>query len=297
MLNQWIIHLQRKKQQRFPQWSKQWKIPFQVIQRPQSLDLSLYLNTQEKGKTNPRSTIHDEASVGTIDDPQKRLVGYVSIVSLSSTIPTESAEHPTSRPKFRSTTKQHQRMGDFGKKKLTSRESTNGNDFLQINPSTMTTSISKRKTWIPSWKTVTSNSIWRTNNRSLIRISFEIKLSKCSNGNPINRARRPREPRIKQQLIQRVYRMDTIVLFSNGNPISKKIHRLTWAIAPFPLTNGASNRSRNQVLRPLNICKFSNSSVHLRLSDSALRSLRFVLLVGRRSVHLPKIHQSVRQYW
>jgi len=87
----------------------------QVIQRPQSLDLPLYFNTQEKNKTHQRSNLHEEASIGTIDDPQKRLVGYVSIVSLSSTIPTESNENPPTRPKLRLTTKQNQRTTDFDK--------------------------------------------------------------------------------------------------------------------------------------------------------------------------------------
>lgn len=86
----------------------------QVIQRPQSLDLHLYLNTSEKVKFHPRSTLHEENSIGTHDDLQKRLVGFVSIVALSSTIPTESTEHATSRPKFGLSTKQHHRAADFG---------------------------------------------------------------------------------------------------------------------------------------------------------------------------------------
>lgn len=72
------------------------------------------MNTQEKAKQNPRSTIHDEASVGTIDDPQKRLVGYVSIASLSSTIPTDTTDHSATRSKGRLSAKQSHRMGDFG---------------------------------------------------------------------------------------------------------------------------------------------------------------------------------------
>jgi len=52
----------------------------QVIQHPQNLDLHLYLNTNEKSK-------QEECS---INDIQKRLVGYVSIISLTSTIPNES---------------------------------------------------------------------------------------------------------------------------------------------------------------------------------------------------------------
>lgn len=84
---------------------------FQVIQRPQSLDLHLYLNTHEKVKQFGRSIIHEENSIGTIDDLQKRLIGYVSIVSLSSTIPTE-----TTRPKFGLSTKSHHRTVDYGER-------------------------------------------------------------------------------------------------------------------------------------------------------------------------------------
>jgi len=57
-----------------------------VIQRPQNLDLFLYLNTNEKSKQQQqqqqlRSINQDECSI---------IVGYVSIISLSSTIPNES---------------------------------------------------------------------------------------------------------------------------------------------------------------------------------------------------------------
>ena len=45
----------------------------------------------------------------------KRSVGYVSIVSLSSTIPTESTDTSnTGRPKVELSTKQHHRMAEFG---------------------------------------------------------------------------------------------------------------------------------------------------------------------------------------
>lgn len=65
------------------------------------------MNTHDKVKQFTRSTIHEENSV---DDLQKRLIGYVSIVSLSSTIPTQ-----TSRPKFGLTTKSHHhRTVDYG---------------------------------------------------------------------------------------------------------------------------------------------------------------------------------------
>jgi hypothetical protein len=74
--------------------------------------LHLYLNTHEKVKQNIRSTIHEENSVGVIDDIQKRSVGYVSIVSLSSTIPTDNTI--TTRPKFGISSKSHQRTIDFG---------------------------------------------------------------------------------------------------------------------------------------------------------------------------------------
>lgn len=85
----------------------------QVIQRPENLDLHLYLNTNEKIKQNIRSNIHEENSVGTIDDIQKRSVGYVSIVSLSSTIPTDNIT--TTRPKFGLSNKSQHRTIDFGK--------------------------------------------------------------------------------------------------------------------------------------------------------------------------------------
>ncbi|CAF0812884.1 unnamed protein product [Adineta steineri] len=92
----------------------------QVIQRPQSLDLHLYSNTNEKVKQNIRSTMHEEQSIGTNEDIHKRPVGYVSIVSLSSTIPTESTDTSTTtatRPKFGLTTKRHEhhRTTDFDK--------------------------------------------------------------------------------------------------------------------------------------------------------------------------------------
>ncbi len=75
--------------------------------------MHLYLNTNEKVKQNQRSTIHDDNSVGTIEDLQKRSVGYVSIISLSSTIPTNDT---TTRPKFGLSTKSHpHRTADFGK--------------------------------------------------------------------------------------------------------------------------------------------------------------------------------------
>jgi hypothetical protein len=79
--------------------------------------LHLYLNTNEKVKQNPRSiNLHEENSVATIDDIQKRPVGYVSIVSLSSTIPTDNIT--TTRPKFGLSTKprHHHRTADFGEK-------------------------------------------------------------------------------------------------------------------------------------------------------------------------------------
>ncbi len=75
--------------------------------------MHLYLNAHEKVKQNIRSTIHEENSVGAIDDIQKRSVGYVSIVSLSSTIPTDNTI--TTRPKFGISSKSHQRTIDFGK--------------------------------------------------------------------------------------------------------------------------------------------------------------------------------------
>ena len=56
--------------------------------------------------------MHEEASVGTIDDIQKRSVGYVTIVSLSSTIPTDNIN--ATRPKFGISSKSHQRTIDFG---------------------------------------------------------------------------------------------------------------------------------------------------------------------------------------
>jgi len=80
--------------------------------------LHLYLNTNEKVKQNPRSiNLHEENSVGTVDDIQKRPVGYVSIVSLSSTIPTDNTT-TTTRPKFGLSTKprHHNRTTDFGEK-------------------------------------------------------------------------------------------------------------------------------------------------------------------------------------
>jgi hypothetical protein len=85
----------------------------QVIQRSQNFDLHLYLNTHEKVKQNIRSTIHEDTTIGTIDDIQKRSVGYVSIVSLSSTIPTDNIT--TTRPKFGLSSKSHQRTIDFDK--------------------------------------------------------------------------------------------------------------------------------------------------------------------------------------
>jgi hypothetical protein len=64
----------------------------QVIQHPQNLDLHLYLNTNEKFKSQFRQ---EECST---NDIQKRLVGYVSIVSLTSTIPNEYEIDITSNP-------------------------------------------------------------------------------------------------------------------------------------------------------------------------------------------------------
>ncbi|CAF0721890.1 unnamed protein product [Rotaria sordida] len=90
----------------------------EVIQRPQSLDLHLYLNTNEKVKQNVRLPIHEDNSGGTMDDIQKRPIGYVSIVSLSSTIPTESTDQTATRSKFGLTTKRHHhhhRIADFDK--------------------------------------------------------------------------------------------------------------------------------------------------------------------------------------
>ncbi|CAF3542862.1 unnamed protein product [Rotaria socialis] len=97
----------------------------EVIQRPQSLDLHLYLNTNEKVKQNLRSLIHDDNSVGNVDDIQKRSIGYVSIVSLSSTVPTESTDNAAATsnttmtlPKFGLSTKRHhhhRRVGDLDK--------------------------------------------------------------------------------------------------------------------------------------------------------------------------------------
>ncbi|CAF2046493.1 unnamed protein product [Rotaria magnacalcarata] len=98
----------------------------EVIQRPQSLDLHLYLHTNEKVKQSIRSPIHDDNSVGNVDDIQKRSIGYVSIVSLSSTIPTESTDNTTATsnttmtlPKFGLSTKRHHhhhhRVGDLDK--------------------------------------------------------------------------------------------------------------------------------------------------------------------------------------
>jgi hypothetical protein len=88
-------------------------IPIQVIQRPQSMDLPLYLNTNEKSKQQSRAINQDELS---INDTQKRLVGYASIVSLTSTIPNESETLARPEVGFRSnrlSRKQH----NFGKTK------------------------------------------------------------------------------------------------------------------------------------------------------------------------------------
>ncbi|CAF3503250.1 unnamed protein product [Rotaria socialis] len=66
----------------------------QVIQHPQSMNLHLYLNTNEKSKQlQLRSTNQDEYSTM---KTEKYSVGYVSIVSLSSTIPnvSETMAHP-----------------------------------------------------------------------------------------------------------------------------------------------------------------------------------------------------------
>ncbi|UJR10473.1 hypothetical protein I4U23_014677 [Adineta vaga] len=59
----------------------------QVIQQSQSVDLHLYGNLNEKTKQTIRSINADEFSTNEI---QNRSVGYVSIVSLSSTIPNEA---------------------------------------------------------------------------------------------------------------------------------------------------------------------------------------------------------------
>ena len=76
--------------------------------------MHLYLNTNEKVKQNVRSPIHDDNSLGIVDDIQKRPIGYISILSLSSTIPTENMT--IARPKFALSTKQHQHSTiDFGK--------------------------------------------------------------------------------------------------------------------------------------------------------------------------------------
>ncbi|CAF2381474.1 unnamed protein product [Rotaria sp. Silwood2] len=93
----------------------------EVIQRPQSLDLHLFSSTNEKVKQNVRSPIHEDNSGGAIDDIQKRPIGYVSIVSLSSTIPTESTDQTTIRSKFGLSAKRHHhhhhhhRTADFDK--------------------------------------------------------------------------------------------------------------------------------------------------------------------------------------
>lgn len=87
----------------------------QVIQRPHNLDLHLYLSTNDKVKQNPRLPIHEENSVGTIDDMQKRSVGYVSIISLSSTTPADN--HPASSGSHFKSSKspRHQRAIDLDK--------------------------------------------------------------------------------------------------------------------------------------------------------------------------------------
>lgn len=69
------------------------------------------MNTNEKVKPNFRSTIHEEASATTNDEIQKRLVGYVSIQSLSSTIPNETTDATTARRKVGLTEKQHSHFG------------------------------------------------------------------------------------------------------------------------------------------------------------------------------------------
>lgn len=73
--------------------------------------MHLYLNTHDKVKQFVRSTIYEENSVGTNDDLQKRPIGYVSIISLSSTIPTDTVP----RPKFSLASKSHHRTVDYGK--------------------------------------------------------------------------------------------------------------------------------------------------------------------------------------
>jgi hypothetical protein len=76
--------------------------------------LHLYLNANEKIKQHTRSIINEETSIGTIEDIQKRPIGYVSIVSLSSTIPADTTT-TTTRPKFGLSTKSHHhRTTDFG---------------------------------------------------------------------------------------------------------------------------------------------------------------------------------------
>jgi hypothetical protein len=83
------------------------------------MDLHLYINTNEKSKQHSRSINQDEFSH---NETQKRLIGYVSIISLSSTVPNES--EGISRPELRltaipthSSSTKHHRMGDFGKTK------------------------------------------------------------------------------------------------------------------------------------------------------------------------------------
>jgi len=79
------------------------------------LDLHLYLNTNDKVKPNVRSTIHEENSVGTLDDMQKRSIGYVSIVSLSSTTQTDNNPRMASHNKSGKSPHHRQRTIDLGK--------------------------------------------------------------------------------------------------------------------------------------------------------------------------------------
>lgn len=79
--------------------------------------MHLFLNTHEKTKPNVRSTGHEDNTMGIIDDIQKRPIGYVSIVSLSSTIPNGSTDNTAAaRPKFGLSSKRHHhRLNDIGK--------------------------------------------------------------------------------------------------------------------------------------------------------------------------------------
>ncbi|CAF3351472.1 unnamed protein product [Rotaria sp. Silwood1] len=85
-INKVQIYVQRRKNR--PMIGYKTLAKGEVIQHPQSMNLHLYLNTNEKSKQQHlRSINQDELSNIKIE---KHLVGYVSIVSLSSTIPNES---------------------------------------------------------------------------------------------------------------------------------------------------------------------------------------------------------------